>query len=122
MKIAALLQSVPKQSLLVLAGLFMFLVVAWAYLLGNSFSVNLSVWLFAFAAGLLFAAFGLALWSLLVLVLARRPAWLKPGQAMALAAASFVLQGLVAGLLTLLGAWPYPKIWYFGAAPFLFAG
>jgi hypothetical protein len=67
----------------------------------------------------IFLSSGVSLALALQLLLRIVPGWLTRTHAAWLAIGAFMLQSALAGLLTIFGVWPYPKLWFLGAIPFL---
>jgi hypothetical protein len=123
MQHASLIPRIPISAWLWCTGFVLGATCVWSFLFANGLSTDWTLWGFAFLVAVVSVGFGLAVWSLLVLIPgARRPVWLARKQAVVLAALCFVMQSAVAGSLTLLGVWPHGSIWFLGALPFAVGG
>jgi hypothetical protein len=119
----SILPIVPFRSWVGVASLLAIAATVWAFLSGAGFTSDLVHWGFAVLAGALFVSFGFSVWSLAVVApRMQRPSWLDRRQGVALAAACFLVQSALAGILSIFGAWPHPKLWFLGALPFLWRG
>ena len=122
MKVASILPSILLRSWLFVVGLVAIATCLWVFLSNHGFVADPVLWILSLVVGALFVAIGISFWSLFVLIPGlARPVWLGRQQAVALAVGCFLLQSCLAGVLTLLGAWPHPQQWFLGALPFLWS-
>ena len=120
MNLRALVPTVPAGAWAWAAFYLLISIVVWAFFLKGEFSADWVQWGFAVLVGALFVAFAFSFWALLTLVPSlRRPTWLNRPKALTLSLFCFALQSGLAGALTMMGAWPHPKLWFLGALPFL---
>lgn len=123
MERTAIVPKIPLSAWLYCAGFLLVATCVWAFLFSLGSSADSVIWAFSFLVAIVFVGFGLSFWCLITLIPTfHRPAWLSQKQAVSLSAVCFATQSAVAGVLTLLEAWPHRDLWFLGALPFAFAG
>jgi hypothetical protein len=114
--------STPQKTIAALALAYVATYFVWLYLMSSTGEALpwVTYWLTAIVAAA-YVAFGVSVASLLRLLGAKHPIWLSRPAAGYIAAGSFLLQSLLIGVLTLLGAWPH-SFWFFGLYSALWPG
>ena len=113
---------VPRHAIATLASAYILFLASWLFLIRAFDNPHWVVFLLSAVVAALFVSFGVSLAGVLRFIGAGHPAWLSQTQAAYMAMVGLLLQSLLAGALTLVGAWPHKDLWFLGAIAFLWRG
>lgn len=113
---------IPRSAIAALAFVYIFFLAGWLFLSRAFDQPNWFFFLLSLVVAAVFVSFYVSGVGLLWFIGTERPAWLSQKQAVWLAASGFVVQALLTGALSLVGAWPHKDLWFLGAIPFLWRG